>query len=98
MRVGTGFEIIPVKMKNLMKMSHNITKAILSKTSLKAIVVVMMALNFSGCSEFLRGKPKAQDYIEVKNNNLGCEWCKKPEGLGLNGGTRRAVAYITPEI
>lgn len=70
--MGTGFELIKGRMNNLMKMSHNITKALLSRSSFKAVVVVMMAFNFSSCSEFLKGKPKAQDYIEVKNNNLGC--------------------------
>ena len=59
-------------MKNLIKVSQKITKAVLSSSSLKAVVVVMLALNFSACSEFLKGKPKTQDYIEVKNNNLGC--------------------------
>lgn len=72
MPTGTAFELLKSRMKNLMKMSHNITKLLLSGSSLKAVVIVMMAFSFSGCSEFLRGKPKAQDYIEVKNNNLGC--------------------------
>lgn len=39
---------------------------------LKTILSTVFILSFSSCSDFLQGKPKRHDYIEVKKENLIC--------------------------
>ncbi len=43
-----------------------------NQKALKWLSVLFFVIANTGCSEFLKGKPKDQGYIEIKNQNMNC--------------------------
>ena len=43
-----------------------------SATAIKSVLALSIFLLFPGCTDFLQGKPKKQDFIEIKKDNLAC--------------------------